>query len=320
MAKGCQSAAPQPARLSAFLLANLTSLSPSLLPSICTTIRLASHDLHLRRVQPTLGCLPVASMQSHLALAACRRVSCTMGHRPPIFGGDACAYNIAQIDRRDWATRDQNNVGVVWPLENRARLRPSPSPKEAPASIRRTYLIRIAFAAVSSGLDDEPPPRCLLSSSRSCESADGAVVHKYTGRVMSLPHVFPESLTPFSTHHIPTEAVDMSHSTHTRSDDSAISTVPTEAINDFQSLEQSQLLDVVEQLRGQNLDTETNIPQIMVCGDTSRGKSSFLEAIGRIRFPVGHKAVSKRPNRDHSLALARREHEHQAHATESPEK
>ena len=68
-----------------------------------------------------------------------------------------------------------------------------------------------------------------------------------------------------------------------------------EAIHDLQSTEQSQLLDIIDQLRRQNLDADINIPQIVVCGDTSSGKSSVLEAIGQIRFPVGHQAVTKFP-------------------------
>lgn len=68
-----------------------------------------------------------------------------------------------------------------------------------------------------------------------------------------------------------------------------------DAINDLQSFEQSQLLDIIDQLRRQNLDADMYIPQIVVCGETSSGKSSVLEAIAGIRFPVGHKAVTKFP-------------------------
>lgn len=68
-----------------------------------------------------------------------------------------------------------------------------------------------------------------------------------------------------------------------------------EAIHDLKSSEQSQLLDIIDQLRRQNLDADIDIPQIVVCGDTSSGKSSVLEAISQMRFPVGHKAVTKFP-------------------------
>lgn len=68
-----------------------------------------------------------------------------------------------------------------------------------------------------------------------------------------------------------------------------------EGLNDLQSSDQSQLLDIIDQLRRQNLAANLDIPQLVVCGDTSSGKSSVLEAIGQIRFPVGHKAVTKFP-------------------------
>lgn len=72
-------------------------------------------------------------------------------------------------------------------------------------------------------------------------------------------------------------------------------TANMEAIHDLKSTEQSQLLDIIDQLRQHNVDADIDIPQIVVCGDTSSGKSSVLEAISQMRFPVGHKAVTKFP-------------------------
>ena len=68
-----------------------------------------------------------------------------------------------------------------------------------------------------------------------------------------------------------------------------------DAVQGLQSSEQSQLLDAIDKVRRQNVDADMNIPQIIVCGDQSSGKSSVLEAIAQIRFPVGNQAVTKFP-------------------------
>lgn len=53
----------------------------------------------------------------------------------------------------------------------------------------------------------------------------------------------------------------------------------------LQSLEHLQLLDVVDELRAQGLSGLLPLPQLIVCGDQSSGKSSVLEAISSIPFP-----------------------------------
>lgn len=45
-------------------------------------------------------------------------------------------------------------------------------------------------------------------------------------------------------------------------------------------------------LRRENIDVEIGIPQIVVCGDQSSGKSSLLEAIAQVPFPAGSGAVT----------------------------
>ncbi|OAA63418.1 Dynamin, GTPase domain protein [Niveomyces insectorum RCEF 264] len=50
--------------------------------------------------------------------------------------------------------------------------------------------------------------------------------------------------------------------------------------------EQKALLDTVDSLRSQGVGNFVNLPQIVVVGDQSSGKSSVLEAISRVRFPV----------------------------------
>jgi predicted ATPase len=58
-------------------------------------------------------------------------------------------------------------------------------------------------------------------------------------------------------------------------------------VSQLQSQEQAGLLDAIDQLRRENIDAEIGIPQIVVCGDQSNGKSSLLEAIAQVPFPVG---------------------------------
>lgn len=52
------------------------------------------------------------------------------------------------------------------------------------------------------------------------------------------------------------------------------------------SSDQLQLLDQVDKLRSHGVSHHVSIPQIMVCGDQSSGKSSTLEAISGIPFPT----------------------------------
>lgn len=63
-------------------------------------------------------------------------------------------------------------------------------------------------------------------------------------------------------------------------------------VSQLQSQEQAGLLDAIDQLRRENIDAEIGIPQIVVCGDQSSGKSSLLEAIAQVPFPAGSGAVT----------------------------
>ena len=54
----------------------------------------------------------------------------------------------------------------------------------------------------------------------------------------------------------------------------------------FQSKDLENLLNIIDQMRSQGVGRHVDIPQIIVCGDQSSGKSSCLEAICGIRFPV----------------------------------
>jgi len=53
----------------------------------------------------------------------------------------------------------------------------------------------------------------------------------------------------------------------------------------LRSAEQIQLLDLVDSLRAEGLSEFTALPQLIVCGDQSSGKSSLLEAISGVPFP-----------------------------------
>src|SRR5450432_1748639 len=57
------------------------------------------------------------------------------------------------------------------------------------------------------------------------------------------------------------------------------------SLKDLQTTEQMELLDKVDQLRAHGLNEITALPQLIVCGDQSSGKSSVLEAISGVPFP-----------------------------------
>lgn len=57
------------------------------------------------------------------------------------------------------------------------------------------------------------------------------------------------------------------------------------ALKELQT-EQGPLLDKIDELRTIGVGTLVGLPQLIVCGDQSSGKSSVLEAISRVRFPM----------------------------------
>jgi hypothetical protein len=50
--------------------------------------------------------------------------------------------------------------------------------------------------------------------------------------------------------------------------------------------DQSELLDIIDGLRSQGLNSYISLPQLVVCGDQSAGKSSVLEGISGVAFPT----------------------------------
>lgn len=61
--------------------------------------------------------------------------------------------------------------------------------------------------------------------------------------------------------------------------------IPLPSIQALQSADQMELLDIVDSLRAEGLGEITALPQLIVCGDQSSGKSSVLEAISSLPFP-----------------------------------
>jgi GTPase SAR1 family protein/Tfp pilus assembly major pilin PilA len=57
-------------------------------------------------------------------------------------------------------------------------------------------------------------------------------------------------------------------------------------LESLQSKDQAALLDTVDEIRRHGVNRYISLPQLIVCGDQSSGKSSVLEAISGVQFPV----------------------------------
>ena len=69
----------------------------------------------------------------------------------------------------------------------------------------------------------------------------------------------------------------------------------TNALNGLCSKDQLDLLDSVDCLRSQGISHYVSLPQIIVCGDQSSGKSSVLEAISGVSFPTKSNLCTRFP-------------------------
>lgn len=63
----------------------------------------------------------------------------------------------------------------------------------------------------------------------------------------------------------------------------------------LQSKDHRDLLDIVDKLRSQGLGRYVDLPEIIVCGDQSAGKSSVLEAISGLSFPTKDNLCTRFP-------------------------
>ncbi|EUC27211.1 hypothetical protein COCCADRAFT_112295 [Bipolaris zeicola 26-R-13] len=69
----------------------------------------------------------------------------------------------------------------------------------------------------------------------------------------------------------------------------------TSVVHELCSKDQLDLLDSIDHLRSQGIDHYVSLPQIIVCGDQSSGKSSVLEAISGVSFPVKSNLCTRFP-------------------------
>lgn len=66
-------------------------------------------------------------------------------------------------------------------------------------------------------------------------------------------------------------------------------------VADLRSKDHRDLLDIIDQLRSQGFSSYVDLPQIIVCGDQSAGKSSVLEAISGMAFPTKDSLCTRFP-------------------------
>lgn len=66
----------------------------------------------------------------------------------------------------------------------------------------------------------------------------------------------------------------------------AVNPLESLPLESLQSSEERGLLDVIDNLRSRGISHYIQLPQIIVCGDQSSGKSSVLEAISGVPFPT----------------------------------
>ena len=66
-------------------------------------------------------------------------------------------------------------------------------------------------------------------------------------------------------------------------------------VRQLQSEDHEKLVNAIDKLRSRNINADISIPEIVVCGDQSSGKSSVLEAIAGVPFPMGPGTMTRFP-------------------------
>ncbi|KAK0260156.1 hypothetical protein LTR35_018028 [Friedmanniomyces endolithicus] len=79
--------------------------------------------------------------------------------------------------------------------------------------------------------------------------------------------------------------------------------------------DQGELLDIIDGLRSQGLNSYISLPQLVVCGDQSAGKSSVLEGISGVAFPTKDNLCT----RFATEVVLRRDAESRVHVTIVPD-
>ncbi|KAL2255616.1 hypothetical protein VTK26DRAFT_3003 [Humicola hyalothermophila] len=72
-------------------------------------------------------------------------------------------------------------------------------------------------------------------------------------------------------------------------------TFATDTLSKLCSKDQLALLDSIDRLRMQGISNYVSLPQIIVCGDQSSGKSSVLEALSGVSFPIKSNLCTRFP-------------------------
>lgn len=109
-------------------------------------------------------------------------------------------------------------------------------------------------------------------------------------------------LSPTSHHHNsehsihPTSDIALWDKSHIRLSPASIMVAfDSNSMSKLCSADQLELLNSIDSLRLQGINNYVSLPQIIVCGDQSSGKSSVLEAISGVSFPVKSNLCTRFP-------------------------